>query len=1403
MRNILALIFIFTLSSFFIEGSLQAQTYTMGQAGGTIVDCGGIILDPGGAADYANNLDVFQTICPTNPGESISLTFTSFGTEACCDELIIYEGMDQNGAELGEWAGTNSPGIVTSSEAGAGCLTLYFNSDGSITNTGFEATFECVPSPPAITLGENGGATINGCSGIILDPGGSGNYGSNENVVQTFCTGTAECMRIDFQSFDTEAGVDILNIYDGPSTADQLIGQLSGNTLSPIQSSDVSGGCLTLEFTSNGTGNQSGFRGTLACVPCLPPPVILGNGGTINGCAGEILDPGGDGNYPDNANIIQTFCSGTNECVRIQFTEFATEAAFDRLRIYDGTGTTGGILGVYSGSPFNPPPPVQSSTASGGCLTLEFTSNAAINNAGFEASISCVPCEDPVEIPSGFCDDALPFCSDEGQTFPAATNTQSEFGGPIGCLGSTPNPAWYYLRVEDTGELNMQIQANADIDFICWGPFTEIEWQNGVCNTILDPVWAGNNANIIDCSYSGTNNEDFVIPNAIEGEYYAVLITNFSNQAQEISFSQDGGDGSTDCSILCQNEIVGGPTACDPATNTYSVTGTVTLSNPPNTGTLLIENSSAGFDIYNAPFPAVIPFDFQNISSDGAPGGVLVSFSDDGTCVTDFTYTAPETCSSCPVTAGVSGPACEGQDISLTATDVANGQYSWTGPNGFTSNVQNPQLTNVTPTDAGVYTVTALNPVNGCSSISSVNVFVFPTPAAPVIANDGPVCEGTELNLTADPVPGAVFTWTGPNGFTSDLQNPTIAAASADGNGNYECTITRNGCIGPAATTTVVINPYPTTPVPAYNGPLCEGDDLNLTVPAVGGATYEWTNPTGFVFSSDQNPTILGVIPTQSGTYSLRVQVNGCWSLPGTVDVGIFPTPATPVLASNSPVCQFDEITIDGPAPLPVVGTIYAWTGPNLFSGIEQNVSILDAQQIHAGQYSLVITENGCSSAAGTIDIAITDIPISNAGLDTVVCSNVPAQIGAAPVAGYNYSWSPIGGLDFSNISNPSVSISNFSGEPRLETYIVTTTELGCSSKDTVVVTINPQPVASFVAPNPQCFVDNTSDFEANGNYSSSASFDWDFGPWANVDSSILENPTDISFNATGIQIVTLTVTDRGCQSNPYQAPVMIYKMPVANFISDELVGCNPKVINFTNLSEGAPDNTIKSIEWTFGNGRESNLQNPAILYNNPGLYDVTLTATNERGCTSTYEIRGMITINPSPTADFALEPELVFIVEPEIDIVNYAQGADEVYYIIEDLDTIYQEDVRVEFPDSGTYMVRQIVSTALGCSDSLTKPAIVELGYKLYVPSAFTPNDDGYNDLFKVYGEDVAEFEIRIYNRWGEMLYTSYDMENGWDGRNKLNEKAAPGGVYVYKISTIHKNGLIGNYEGTVVLLR
>jgi len=1402
---------IFTVVALFVSAfSAISQTYILGQGGATITTCSGNILDPGGAGAYINNENVTQTFC-SGTADCIQLSVTSFQTEANWDFLRIYDGIDNTAEPLFNFAGIGPPTTtVTGTTTSGGCLTLNFTSDGSVTNPGFDLSIQCVTCPVAPTvfvLGQ-GSPTINTCSGIVRDPGGGANYGDNLNVTQTFCSDNGQCVRFSFEELSTENSVDIIRFYDGPTTASQLIDEVSGfGTPSPITSSTASGGCMTVQFISNAFSNFEGFKAILTCVPCPPPPqtIILGQGGaTIQVCNGILQDPGGFGSYADNENVTQTICSGNAQCIQLTFSEFQTEGTFDRLTIYDGASTSAELLGIFSG--FNIPAPVSSSTASGGCMTLVFSSNGSFTNPGFEATISCVTCLEPIDIPTGNCGDAQPFCTEAqgGLTFPAATNTQSEFGGGICCLGSTPNPAWYFMRIQDPGPIDILITSGFDVDFACWGPFSEAQWQNGVCAQILDPSQSCTTAGLIDCSFSGAAIENCNIPNGQVGEYYMLLLTNFSNQVTNINFSQDGGAGSTDCSIFCQVDAPALPTVCDPVTNTYTLSGTIELTNPPVTGTLTLANTSGGFTIFNAPFANSIPYNYINLSSNGNPENLSVVFSDDNTCAAISNYTAPVSCSTCPVTANVSGPACIGQNVTLTATNVAGATYSWTGPNGYTSTAQNPTLTGVSLAMSGVYTVTADNSVNGCSSLASANVFVFDTPLTPIVSNSGPVCEGTPLNLTCPSVPGATYSWNGPNSFVSTLQNPTIAAASAAAGGNYNCTVTVNSCPSLPGTTTVVVNPYPATPVPTSNAPICAGLDLTISIVNVPTATYEWTGPLGYT-SANEDITITAAAVNNSGNYSVRILLNGCYSLPANIGVVIYPIPLAPVIISNTPVCENDTIELTGPGPSTTTVTSFSWTGPNLFTSTLQSPNILQSQLVNDGVYSLTITENNCTSASSSLTMVVIPLPQPDAGLDVTTCSNQAIGIGSAPIVGLNYSWSPVSGLDFANISNPSVIISNLSDAPRLDSFIVTATItvsiVGCSRSDTVIVTTNPQPIASFVAPNPQCFIGNTFDFEADGTYGATATFDWRFGAWSNPDTSILENQPGVSFNSTGLQMVSLTITENGCVSNTYVAPVNVYKMPVANFSADQFVACEPKVINFTNFTES--DDPVKSRVWNFGNGRTSNLQNPVILYNDAGVFDVSLTITTERGCTDTYLISEMIRINPTPTADFQIDPPVVNIVKPVTNFNDLSTGGDEVSYIIVGIDTIFQRNPTIELPDSGVYNVLQIVTTSLGCRDSVVKQVIVELGYKLYMPSAFTPNSDGYNDRFQVYGEDVAEITILIYNRWGQLMYTSYDMENGWDGKVRLKEEPAPGGVYVYRIKAIHKDGLNTNYEGIVTLLR
>jgi len=143
------------------------------------------------------------------------------------------------------------------------------------------------------------------------------------------------------------------------------------------------------------------------------------------------------------------------------------------------------------------------------------------------------------------CEESDPFCTSDTYVFPAGTSGNSAQPGPnYGCLSTTPNPAWYHMKIGVPGdiEITMYSEPAYDIDFICWGPFSDpvlpCEGQLTAFKTV-------------DCSYAGgTAPEICNIPNGLEGEYYILLITNFSQQECDIIFEKTGGSGETDCGIV-------------------------------------------------------------------------------------------------------------------------------------------------------------------------------------------------------------------------------------------------------------------------------------------------------------------------------------------------------------------------------------------------------------------------------------------------------------------------------------------------------------------------------------------------------------------------------------------------------------------------------------------------------------------------------------------------------------------------------------------------------------------------------------------------------------------------------------------------------------------------------------
>lgn len=454
------------------------------------------------------------------------------------------------------------------------------------------------------------------------------------------------------------------------------------------------------------------------------------------------------------------------------------------------------------------------------------------------------------------CNDSEAFCTSGGpMTFPASTSTTAPPGPNYGCLGSQPNPAWFFLEIATAGNIVLDLynSASVDIDFICWGPFTS---QAAGCAS-------GLTGSAVDCSFSGAATETCTITGALPGEVYILLITNYSGMPTNISFDENptGTTGTTDCTILCSiNSLTAIPGPCSSATGTYDLTGSVAFTDPPVTGTLTISNSCTGAtQVFSAPFTSPYAYTLTGLPADGAPCTVTATFSADPTCTLTQTFTAPPPCavfcsiSAITATPGACDPATILYDVSGSVTFAnppSTGTLTITNSCGGT-----PFVINAPFGSPEVYTITGLNSdglpctitavfsdSTACTNTQTYTAPVSCSPCPVTAANNGPLCPGDSLYLSVTPtIAGATYTWNGPAGFSTSTQNPSISSVSLGMSGTYTVSVSvASPPCSATATTTVVVNPNPTI---GTSGDVSIYDGATASINATGGVSYSW-NPT-------------------------------------------------------------------------------------------------------------------------------------------------------------------------------------------------------------------------------------------------------------------------------------------------------------------------------------------------------------------------------------------------------------------------------------------------------------------------------------------------------------------------------------------------------------------------------
>ena len=301
------------------------------------------------------------------------------------------------------------------------------------------------------------------------------------------------------------------------------------------------------------------------------------------------------------------------------------------------------------------------------------------------------------------------------------------------------------------------------------------------------------------------------------------------------------------------------------------------------------------------------------------------------------------------------------------------------------------------------------------------------------------------------------------------------------------------------------------------------------------------------------------------------------------------------------------------------------------------------------------------------------------------------------------------------------------------------------------------------------------------------ASVSWNFGAGS---TSTAQNPT-YTFPGPGTYTVVLTVTDNNGCSSSITRNVTVKGVAPASF-TDSLLACNS--VRLTNTSPAS----LTSFQWDFGTGTTSATRSPDYVFPGIGTYTVTLKGTDSNGCTSS--VSHSIAVVHGVHADFSWSPTPAEIHIP-VEFSNSSTGATHYNWNLGDGTVTMVTSPSHTYNTVDTVQVCLVAKDDLGCSDSACKSVEVDGPISIGVPSAFTPNGDGTNDVLYVKGSGIRQMHFIIFNRWGQKIFESTSQDKGWDGT--FNGTPQEIEVYAYVLSATFYNGNSTTKKGNINLLR
>lgn len=670
---------------------------------------------------------------------------------------------------------------------------------------------------------------------------------------------------------------------------------------------------------------------------------------------------------------------------------------------------------------------------------------------------------------------------------------------------------------------------------------------------------------------------------------------------------------------------------------------------------------------------------------------------------------------------------------------------------------------------ANTYDITYTTNSVICPDANTIQLSVGDGPTVNAVP-DTSVCENASTDIFFTGSPGASFSWTNDNtaiGLPASGTGDILAYVATNTTagpimGTIEVTPAIGACTGTPVTFVITVDPAEDASFTISSASICSNATSAPVTAVTGtpGGTFS-VAPAGLTV--DPNSGAIDITTSTPGLYTITYTTAG--NCPGTSsqDFELIETPVVDPMA-NITACSGDivpAIQLSTLSPFPV-----DWTNDNVNTGIANASGTGDIASFLASNptaggpavvsvISMTAENNGCVSDTVRFNFTVNSIPTVSAGPDRTFCEGASVTMTGTGSA-TTFSWD-------NGITNGV----SFTPAPGTYIYTVTGTTNGCSAQDQATIVINPTPLVSAGVDRIVC-VGSEATLTASG------------APTLSWNNGVLNN-TPFVPTVAGDYIVT-GVSAAGC-SNTDTLVLTLEDLPIPSFTANVTMGCVPTNVIFnssvtTNLcvysySDGTVDNGCSNVNHNF---------------TSTGVYDVTLTQISVNGCIGSTTVPAMIVINPDPVASFTPSRPVVDMIDPTTFFENNSTGAVSYEWEFGDLATSTEFQPSHAFPADipGEYTVTMTAITQFGCESTATFIIRVEESIIYYISNSFTPNGDELNNKFEplLYsGFDPQDYNLKIFDRIGELIFESNDASEGWDGDYGAGRGLAPTGTYTYKL--------------------